>query len=85
MLLVLSAIPGLLFEVRYKTYIRIFTPSFYFKELKFGLKITFIISNVMNIGNIEYKIHKIIKLLKINIFSLSEFASLTLLRRNDLV
>jgi len=34
----------------------------------------------MNIGNIEYKIHKIIKRLKINIFSLSDFASLTLLR-----
>jgi hypothetical protein len=37
----------------------------------------------MNIGNIEYKIHRIIKRLKINLFSLSHFASLTLLRGSN--
>jgi hypothetical protein len=37
----------------------------------------------MSIENINYMIHKIIKQLKINIFSLSNFASQTLLRGGD--
>jgi len=37
----------------------------------------------MSIENINYTIHKIIKQLKINIFSLSNFASQTMLRGSD--